>query len=151
MTHDDFLPDSDPATCSLRNLRRRIYACNIQGRGGTKITDLKTRTADADFIVLSETNSRKGDENSINLGCKAVAIADIEDKGLAYGTAVMSRGFDANSDKISYRSERFEIVSITQKVSETVTCTIVGGYRSPNMRADDTLAFHEDLRKILNI
>ena len=44
-----------------------IYTSNIQGSGGSKIPELSARTADADFIILNETNTRAGHENSISL------------------------------------------------------------------------------------
>ena len=80
--------NGDSLVPRLSQMRKRIYACNIQGRGGSKIPDLKLRTADSDFIVLCETNTKPGDENSINLNSKAVAISEVENKALAFGTVV---------------------------------------------------------------
>ena len=80
-SNSNALPSSEDSTQSIPNiLRRRIYASNIQGRGGTKIPDLKLRTIGMDFKILFECNCRQGDEKSINLNCNAVALVGTEYK-----------------------------------------------------------------------
>ena len=54
-------------TAPAKGKRKRIYYANIDGRGGTKVPDLRLRTSNMDFKVLCETNCRPGSENSINL------------------------------------------------------------------------------------
>ena len=132
----------------LCGLKKRLYVSNIQGRGGTKIPDLECRTHNCDNIVLLETNCRQGDENSIKLGCQAVALASTEGKGLAYGTAVMSKQFNPDFDCIKYRSEKFEIVAISEEIAMNTKMAIIGAYRSPSMPVGDTVKFYQELRQV---
>ena len=61
----------------------------------------------------------------------------------------MAAVYNPDSDKISYCSADFELVCITQVESSTVTLSVVGGYRSPNMVAIATCEFYAELRTII--
>ena len=128
--------------------RQRIYACNIQGRGGTKIPDLKLRTSECDWRVFFETNCRAGDEKSIAMGSQAVSLVSQQDKGLAYGTAVMATMFDPEIDSISYKSQNTEISAVTRKLSGYIL-TVIGGYRSPSLRLDETRRWYAELEELV--
>ena len=134
---------------SVVSLRRRIYAANIQGSGNAKIPDLKIRTAGSDFKVLFETNRKPGGENSINLDCQAISLAASEDKGLAYGTAVMCAKYNPECDLIT-KLPGVEITAITQQVCDTIRMTVIGGYRSPSMRVDSTKCWYQKLRELID-
>ena len=125
------------------NLKLRLYVSNIQGRGKDKIPQLTARTGDADFIVLNETNAHPGDEQSISLGCRGVALSDGGEskKKLGFGTAVMSKSFDPESDSIIVRSAVREIAAVRCEVSPSVFMSVVGMYCSPNDTAKDVDLF----------
>ena len=91
-----------------------IYTSNIQGSGGSKIPELSARTADADFIILNETNTRAGHENSISLGAKCVSITDggESDKFIGFGTVVSAKRFNPETDSIIYSSRDREITTV---------------------------------------
>ena len=135
--------------------RRRIYIANIQGSGGTKLPDLANRTSICSDVMLFETNCKAGDEKSINLGCKAVSLVDnqagFQDKGLAFGTALMSKSFNPNTDEISYKSVNNEITALTQKLGPSVTMTTIAGYRSPNTKFSvaQIAAWYRELRGVV--
>ena len=83
--------------------------------------ELQARTKGFENIVLFETNTRVGGDNSIALG-NAISLVDNQymfgdEKGLAYGTAVMSADYDRNRDKITYKSEKHEITAMTQYIT----------------------------------
>ena len=116
--------ESNKSTKNGSDLKIRTYVSNIQGRGGTKISQLEGRTYESDMIILNETNSRPGDEQSIGLGCRMVAISDggEKNKSKGFGTAVMSRSHNPETDSIIYRSPSREV------------CTICLLYTSPSPR-----------------
>ena len=102
-------------------VRRRIYIANIQGSGGIKLPALKACTKGYENMVVFETNTRVGAEKSIALG-NAISLVDNqqmfgEEKGLGYGTAVMSTDYDRNRDKVTYKSKVHEITALTQHLS----------------------------------
>jgi hypothetical protein len=119
-------------------LKIRTYISNIQGRGGTKIPQLEGRTYDSDMIILNEINSRPGDEQSIGLGCRLVAISDggEKNKTKGFGTAVMSRIYNPETDSIVFKSSDREICTVRRCVSKGVYMSIIGGYCSPNDPAE---------------
>ena len=133
---------------SAKPRKRRIYACNIQGSGGTKMTDLALRTDDCDNVVLMETNCHVGAENRISMG-NTVALVSTENKEVAFGTAILSRDYNRQVDKVSYKSKTNEIIAVTQHVSDGVVMTIVGAYRSPHMRAKETREFYNEINELV--
>ena len=119
---------------SEQKLKLRAYVANIDGRGGLKLPQLEARTSDMDLIILNEINAHPGDENSISLNCKVVALSDggktTQKKG--YGTVVMSKSFDPERDKVVCTHIEHEISAIRREVSVGVFMTTVGVYISPN-------------------
>ena len=128
--------------------KHRIYACNIQGSGGTKIPDLSIRTDDCDTVVLMETNCHEGAENKISMG-NTVALVSTEGKEMSYGTAVLSRCYDREKDKITYKSSSQEIIAVTRYLAENISLTTIGAYRSPNLRAKETANFYNELHEVI--
>ncbi len=83
----------------------KVYFGNIQGTaGGSKLSNLRARTADSDIIHLSETNKRPGDEGSIALGCKFGRISNTPNPdrtGPGFGSFIGLRHMDPNiGDKL---------------------------------------------------
>ena len=108
------------ADSSAKQCEFRLYASNIQGRGGgagDKMHQLQVRTDDCDFVILNEVNCRSGDENSVALGCRAVALTDGGEstKTRGFGTAVLSKTYNPETDSILFRSSACEISAIRRK------------------------------------
>ena len=115
-------------------LKLRVYVANIDGRGGLKLPQLEARTSDMDLIILNEVNTHPGDESSIALNCKGVALSDggkaTQRKG--YGTVVMSKSFDPERDTIVCTHNEHEISAIRREISAGIFMTTIGVYISPN-------------------
>ena len=128
-------------------LKLRTYIANIQGRGGSKIPQLEGRTFESDFIVLNEVNSRQGDEQSISLGCRMIAISDggEKNKTKGFGTAVMAKIHNPETDAIMFRSTNREVCTIRREVSKGVHMSLVGMYCSPNDLAPSVLEFMKQI------
>ena len=105
-----------------------MYVANIQGSGGSKLSQLAARTSDADFLVFNEANVRQGMENIIGLDCKAVVISDggESEKALAYGTVVSSKKFDPEVDSIICCSKTREIAALRSRIAEKCFMTVIG-------------------------
>jgi len=139
---------------SHENLLIRTYVANIQGRGGgsgDKLAELAVRTDDKDFIVLNETNCRKGSENSIALNCRAIAITDggESDKMRGFGTSVASKVFNPDTDKIIECNDKCEISAISRKISSEAYMTVIGVYLSPNASNEKVSCFWTELERVL--
>ena len=117
-----------------KKLKLRAYIANIDGRGGIKLPQLEARTSDSDIIILNETNTHPGDESSIALNCKGVAISDggktQQKKG--YGTVVMTKTFNPEKDKIVCSHPEHEIAALRREVADGIFMTSIGVYISPN-------------------
>ena len=82
------------------------------------------------------------------MGSQAVSLVSQQDKGLAYGTAVMAAIFDPEIDSISYKSQNTEISAVTRKLSGYIL-TVIGGYRSPSLRLDETRRWYAELEELV--
>jgi len=129
-----------------------IYTSNIQGSGGSKIPELSARTADADFIILNETNTRAGHENSISLGAKCVSITDggEAEKFIGFGTVVSAKRFNPETDSIIYSSRDREITTVHSEIASNVYSSIIGMYLSPNDSAVQVNLFFKQLDEQLH-
>jgi len=139
---------------SHEKLLIRAYVANIQGRGGgsgDKLAELAVRTDDKDFIVLNETNCRKGSEKSIALNCKAIAITDggASDKARGFGTSVASKTFNHDTDSIVECNDKCEISAISRKISSKGYMTVIGVYLSPNASQEKVICFWSELERVL--
>ena len=146
------VPGSSSDGRGRKLLKIKMYISNIQGRGGSKIPQLEARTHDADFIVLNELNTHPGDQKSVSLNCRAVALTDggEHDKKLGYGTAVMSKAFNPESDKISHTSTSCEISAIRRYVGVDTYMSVIGMYCSPNESTEKVDVFFNELELVID-
>ena len=115
----------------------RLYVSNIQGSGNArKMCELGVRTRGADFIILNEVNKRPGDESTfypLKTAGQFITNSPASGDGPGFGTFMGTPEWNPDTD-FATTDPDFEIGVMSRSFFGGVRVTVIGLYRSPNMK-----------------
>ena len=134
---------------AAKNCTVRLYASNIQGSGDMrKLHALAARASGADFVIFNEVNKRPGDESTfapLRLAAGLITNTPSSGAGPGFGSFLGSSSWNPETD-YAVVDPVFEIGSIS-RLFHGVRVTVIGVYRSPNMKNhDDIEKFYDRVR-----